>query len=240
MSRSLSIDFTREPRNLAGSLGKSLIALPGARRGLAAVEFAIALPVLLAALLGFVELDRYVASTRQLEAAANSISQMLTQSATVTNSDLNFAYDLLMVLFPRVLEDSARKGVSSWRSDINVSMSSIAFAKQSPACTSNCVYTAQVAWSGGSAKRPCSQPLVSVPDDSPPAPTTFPASAFGPNALVVVDLEFAYTPLFAPKLFGSMTIKRSSYLQAREVAPLSYLKYAVPGGDTLTTTCPGY
>lgn len=239
MSHKTSIIFIYKTSPFVGGLRKSLAALPAARGGVAALEFALVLPVLLVALLGFVELDRYVTSTRQLESASNSISEMLSQSTSKTNGDLNFAYDSLMVLFPRVLEDSARKAVA-WRNDINVSMSSIAFASTVPGCVANCTYKAQVAWSSGSAKRPCSVPLSPVADNSTPTPTTLPQSAFGPNGLVAVDLEFTYTPLFAPKLFGSMTIKRSSFLQARDVAPLSYLKFDPSAGNSLVTTCPGY
>ncbi len=145
----------------------------------------------------------------------------------------------LTVLFPRVLGDSARKG-AKWRDDISVAMTSVAFAKANPACATNCVYTAQVAWSGGSAKRPCATPLKSVPNASRPSFTELPADAFGPNALVAVDLEFTYAPLFAAKLFGPFTIKRSGFMQARYAPPNSYVKYAVPGGNSLVTTCPGY
>jgi Flp pilus assembly protein TadG len=219
--------------------GRRLAAFARAEQGLVALEFALVVPLLLTAFVGFAEIDRYATTTRQLESAASAISQMLTQSTSVTNGDLNFAYDSLTVLFPRVLDDSARKGVQ-WRDDISVAMSSVAFAKTNPACVTNCVYTAQVAWSGGSAKRPCATPLKSVPNTSLPSFTELPADAFGPNALVAVDLQFTYAPLFAPKLFGPVTIKRSGFLQARYAPANSYVKYAVAGGDSLVTTCPGY
>jgi Flp pilus assembly protein TadG len=216
-----------------------LAAFARAEQGLAALEFALVVPLLVMALVGFSEIDRYAATTRQLESSANAISQMLTQSTSVTNGDLNFAYDSLTVLFPRVLDDSARKG-ARWRDDISVAMSSVAFAKTNPACATNCAYTAQVAWSGGSAKRPCATPLKSAPNASRPSSTELPADAFGPNALVAVDLEFTYAPLFAAKLFGPVTIKRSGFMQARYTPTNSYVKYAVAGGDSLVTTCPGY
>lgn len=229
------------PARRRASAPQSAACFVSAQQGLAAVEFAFAAPVLLLVLLGFVELDRYAWTTRQLENAANSITQMLTQTPTdkIERADLDFAYDSLMVLFPRVLEDSALRG-HNWRNDISVSMSSVALAKSDPACVSNCAYSAKVAWSGGAGRRPCATPLTAVANDRRPSPTTLPRDAFGPNALVVVDLAYDYAPRFASKLFGSFRITRSSYMQPRYVAPSSYLKYAVAGGDAFVTTCPGF
>ena len=54
---------------------KSLKTFKAAQGGLAMLEFAFALPFLLLALLGFVELDRYISMTRRLEITANSIAE---------------------------------------------------------------------------------------------------------------------------------------------------------------------
>lgn len=204
-------------------------------RGFAAVEFGLALPVLGLMLLGFVELDRYAWAVRQLDNTASAIAQMLTQSANpVQPVDVKFAQDSVMVLFPRVLQDSARAG-HKWSDDISVSMSSVAFDKVDPACLVNCVYQAKVGWSAGATRRPCNTPLTPVANNAAPSPTTLPADAFGPNSVIVVDLSYSYRPLFAQKIFGGLTIKRSSYLQPRYF-PL--LQYAVAGGDSFVTTCP--
>lgn len=202
-------------------------------RGFAAVEFGLALPVLGLMLLGFVELDRYAWAARQMEVTANSIAQMLSQSQKVQPVDMKYAQDSVMVLFPRVLQDSARMG-KNWSDTIQVGMSEVGFSPAAPGCVSACAYRAKVAWSGGSARRPCNAVLTAVTDSAAPSATTLPADAFGPNAIVVVDLSYSYQPLFAPKIFGPLTIKRSSYLQPRYV---NDLKYAVAGGDSFVTTC---
>jgi Flp pilus assembly protein TadG len=222
---------------------QSLRAMPRATQGLAAIEFGFSLPFFLLALFGFIEITRYVIATRQLEYAANSISEMLSRTQTmVTNADVNLAFDSLMVEFPLVLNDAARKGVSPWRNDISVSMNSIAFAPTVAGCTSNCTYEAKVAWSAGSAgaRRPCGTPLASTPDVNTPTPTTLPADTFGPSALVAVDLSFSYAPLYGSQYIKPITIKRSSFLQARYVPANSYLKYDASTGTALVATCPGY
>lgn len=202
-------------------------------RGFAAVEFGLALPVLGLMLLGFIELDRYAWAARQLENAANSIAQMLSQSQKVEPADMKYAQDSVMVLFPRALQDSARLG-QKWSDNIKVGMSTVGFAPTTPGCVSGCAYLAKVAWSGGSDRRPCNTLLAPVPNATTPSPTTLPTDVFGPNSVIVVDLTYAYRPLFAAKIFGPLTIKRSSYLQPRYV---NNLPYAVAAGDSFVTTC---
>jgi hypothetical protein len=186
-------------------------------------------------LLGFIELDRYAWAARQLEKTATSIAQMLSQStAALRPVDIKFARDSVMVLFPQVLQDSARQG-HVWSDDISVTMSSVGFKNLTPGCLgAACVYEAKVAWTGGSAKRPCNAPLAAAPNAATPTPTTLPTDAFGPESIIVVDLSYTYKPLFASRLFGGFTLKRSSYLQPRY---LPAVQYAVSGGDSYVTTC---
>lgn len=220
------------------SVAKTLLnprAFLEATQGFAAVEFGLALPVLGLMLLGFVELDRYAWAARQLEKTAASIAQMVSQTTTVLRPvDVKFARDSAMVLFPQALQDSARFG-RVWSDDISVTMSSVGFRNLTPGCTgAACSYEAKVAWTSGPAKRPCNAPLAAAPNAAAPTPATLPADAFGPESLIVVDLVYTYKPLFASKLFGGFTLKRSSYLQPRY---LSAVPYAVPGGDSFVTIC---
>jgi len=201
--------------------------------GFAAVEFALALPVLGLMLLGFIELDRYAWATRQLENTANSIAQMLSQSMKVQPTDMKYAQDSVMVLFPRALQDSARLG-QNWSDNVKVAMTTVGFTPTVAGCVSACTYQAKVAWSGGSTRRPCNTVLTPVPNSTTPSPTTLPTDVFGPTAVIVVDLSYGYRPLFADKIFGPVTIKRSSYLQPRYV---NDLPYAVANGDSYVTTC---
>lgn len=203
------------------------------KQGFVAVEFGLALPLLGLMLLGFIELDRYTWATRQLEMTANAIAQMLSQSQKVEPADMKYAQDSVMVLFPRALQDSSRLG-QNWDKIVNVGMSAVGFTPTVPGCVAACTYQAKVAWSGGSDRRPCNTVLAAVPDNTTPSKTTLPTDVFGPNAVIVVDLAFAYQPLFAAKIFGPLTIRRSSYLQPRYV---NNLPYSVAGGDSFVTTC---
>lgn len=201
-------------------------------RGFAATEFALAVPVLALMLVGFVELDRYAWATRQLENTANAIAQMLSQSTKVQPADMKYAQDSVMVLFPRALQDSARLG-TDWAADVKLSMATVGFTPTTPGCVSNCTYNGKVAWSGGSERRPCNVALTPAPNSSSQTPTTLPADVFGPNTVIVVDIAYSYKPLFASKIFGPLTIKRSSYLQPRYVNALPY----ATASDSFVTTC---
>jgi len=220
---------------------KALDAFKKAQGGLALLEFAVALPFLVLALLGFFELDRYVSMTRRLEITASSIAEQLSQDTLVSPVDVTFAQDSTVVLFPAVLADSARKGVA-WSTDILVSMSSVVFSQTNPNCATNCNYNAQVAWSSGSnsISRPCNVLLQSVPDTQSSSPTTLPADAFGPAPLIVVDVAFNYAPLFGASVVPAITIRRSAYMQPRYTTGNAYLQYSVAGGDNLVTTCQGF
>ena len=204
----------------------------GARRGIAALEFALVAPFLLALLFGSFELTRYINTTRQITNLADSVAQLFAQntSGSINDTDLHFAIDSTMVTFPNVLNDAHKQGIY-WYQDIYVAMSSVAFSPTVATCTSNCVYNAKVMWTTGS--RPCSTNLTSAADTAPPSATTLPAGAFGPGSMIVVDVVYFYKPIVATSLLGVKTISRSTYFQPRYVSSVKYT------GGSMGTACPG-
>ncbi len=210
-----------------------------ARQAIAAVEFALVLPLLVILMLGSVEAARLITFARRVTLVATTAIEMLTQNGTGTVNyvDLHFAVDSTMVIFPQILQDAAQKHVS-WGNDIGVSIASVTFTPNPSTCTSNCSYVANVVWNSGPNKRTCGVPLISAPDTASPSKTTLPADVFGPGSLIVVDIVFSYTPIFGFGLFGTVPIARSAYLSPRYV-PL--IKYAVVSGDDgIGAECPGY
>lgn len=211
-------------------------------RGIAATEFALVFPMLILLLLGIVETTNVVTANRRLQVVAGSIAQMFTQSTSgsVNYVDVHFAFDSTMVLFPLVLSDSNAKSVS-WGNDISVTASSIVFTLQNSACTSNCIYNANVAWSAGSNKRPCGVTLTSAANSAPSNPNSLPTDSFGPGSMIVVDVSYQYTPAIMPKLIPKLTLSKSVYLRPRYIQPTSYIKYSVVSGDDgISSVCKGY
>jgi len=210
--------------------------------GMAIVEFALVFPVLLMLLLALVEVSNAVTANRRLQVVANAMAQMITQSSTgvVNYVDVQFAIDSTMVLFPLVLSDSAQKRIS-WGNDISVTVSSVVFSLQNPQCTSNCIYNANVAWSGGAQKRPCNFNLTATADTAAPSLTTLPTDVYGPGSLVVADVVYNYTPSVWPNALLTLKLSKSVYLQPRYIPPTSYIHYAVISGDNgVASSCPGY
>ena len=224
------------------SPGLSLRRFTHCNRAMAAVEFALVLPILLLLALGGSELGNYLNTSRRVGLIAHSIGQLLTRSTTgnVNYIDVTFARDSAIVLYPPILQKAAAAG-TAWTSVISISISSVVFSLQNSSCTSNCTYKAQVAWSGGATPRPCSVNLASAADTAPPTPNTLPADTFGPGSMIVTDVVYPYVPLFGSSFLPSINITRSSYVQPRYISASTYIKYTVSSGDSgIAASCPGY
>jgi len=215
------------------------------KTGVAAVEFALVAPLLLALLLGAVELDNQITAGRRLAQASYSVAQVISEApnppGTINYMDLQMANDSAMVVFPLVLSDSAARGVS-WGSDISITISNIVMAKVVTTCSTSCAYTAHVAWSWGASKRPCLINLsAATSDTATPTATTLPPDVFAPGSVIVADITYTYRSVFETGLFGTFVMHRSTYLQPRNVTPSSYIQYSTVSGDPgATTLCPGY
>ncbi len=70
-------------------LYKFLKKLFTAEQGLAAVEFALALPLLIVITFGSIEVVRYVIIVQKIEKVSLTLSDLVAQSETITTADLN-------------------------------------------------------------------------------------------------------------------------------------------------------
>lgn len=210
------------------------------RTGVAAVEFALIFPILLALSAGLFEYSSFVRQARQLTDTANSIAEILAAGSdgTVDFSELHYAYDSAMLTFPRVLADSARKKIP-WSDDITISLSGVSFSPAVKGCTSNCTYVAAINWTAAASQRACGSKPTAVANTAPPSATTLPTSLFTPVALpqggngpplfvVVADVTYTWTPSVFTGLLSPVVMKRSSYINPRYV---NALKYTVISGD---------
>ena len=210
------------------------------RDGLAAIEFAYVMPFLALALMGSAEVARYVNAVRGLTNVANSMAEMLSQggSGQVDYLLLTAAADSTMVLFPQVLSDSYSKGIN-WRSDITIKVSSYKFVLTVPSCTSNCAYTANLAFAFGDSQRLCTVHPTPVADDAVIANNTLPTDVFAPGSIIAVEIAYDYAPFYGIGVIPATTVRRAAYFHPRQVALITYDN--TTSGDPLTTTkCPGY
>ena len=198
------------------------------RRGIAALEFAIGAPMMIVLLLAGVDTGRYVVATKRLDSVAATIGQMISvsQSGSVSNTDLQFFHDSAMVIFPQVLSDSHAQNIA-WGNDIGITMTSVTFSK------SGSTWVPAVLWTGGTNPRSCTTTLLSAPDTAAPSRLTLPTDVFGPTSLIVVDVTYSFRPTIAPAFLKTIPIARSYYLAPRYVSTIAYSGAA----GTYATSC---
>lgn len=226
-----------------------------AEDGLAAIELALILPVLLTLLLAGIQLVAYVNAVRKVELLVRSISQMISQArppsdnstvnGLVNQTDLHFSYDSALVLFPYLMSEGKRQGKQWWQV-ITINYASIQFKANTSTCPDpadqSACYSANVVWTStgttqptsGDLYRRCGAALIPADNTAPPTPTTLPRSLYGPYTTVVIDAVFTFTPTFGARYLPSFKIARSAYVQPR-YAPL--IDYDTTGNDGIATKC---
>lgn len=206
-------------------------------------------PVILLMTLAAFQIATYVSASRRVQLVSNSAAQMISQTAPppssstalVTATDVKFAQDAAMVLFPYLLKDASSKGVS-WNQDISINIASVQFTQINTTCNnqadlSQC-YIANVVWTTlGSGHRVCSTPLAAAANNAVPSSSTLPASTFGPGSMVVVDVVFTFVPTFGARFVAPITVRRSTYLQPRYA---TLINFDTSTGTSSAARCPGY
>lgn len=201
-------------------------------KAMAAVEFALVLPLMLILYLGGTAVTLAVMANRKADLVARTIADLVArqpQGTPVTDAQIN---DVLTAGSAVLSPFSA--------SPLKVTISSVEFVTDSSAPTG---YDAKPRWSlvsNGGTLRPC-QILTSVTNGTGPSPTTLPVGLYGQGSVIIADTSYTYTPVFAStgfnKLYGLanlFTWKHSAYMRPRMTgSPLSY-------SGSLATVCPSY
>ena len=193
---------------------RTLRDLPRCRRGLAAVEFALLLPVLLTCLAGVTDLSLAVITGRRLTAAAQSVA-IIASTMAVQTSSLNTRTGLQawqattapFALFPQWRAEAAQSGLYS------ITLSGVDFS------AGNGGYTASTQWSvanpsGQIRLRRCGS-LAAAADGGTNTHATLPAGVFGPTSILVADVSTIFTPVFTSVFLGSVPMSRSAFVSPR-------------------------
>lgn len=224
-------------------------------KAVAAIEFAVILPILLLLLLAGSQVVLYINASRKVGQVARSISQMISQvkpptnssTATVNATDLHFSFDATLVIFPFLMGDAKRQNVAWWQ-DISINYASIAFTQTNSTCNDptdlSACYTANVVWTStgtsqpyGTNYRPCTPAQLPADNTAAPSRLTLPRSVFGPASLIVIDVVFNFTPTFGASFVPAVKIARSAYVQPRYA---TLINYDTTNSDGIATKCPGY
>jgi Flp pilus assembly protein TadG len=213
--------LAREPRLLAAIRTRSFKRDDG---GLAAVEFAIILPVLLLIYLGLVELSRGVRAARQLDLVAHAVADLTGQVGDTGSASSASQLD------DTTLEGIIAAGQAMLTplptSSLKITISEILIQSHTAGATTN--YYATVNWSfayNGASTRttagcnawgtaPTGSNSLTASDTAAPVsfgtlPTHYTSTAGGntpvTGPIIVVDVQYSYKPIvsFGAGMFGS-------------------------------------
>jgi Flp pilus assembly protein TadG len=166
-----------------------------AQQGVAMVEFALMLPVLLTLFLGTVEVTRFVLVTQKVEKLAHTVSDVTAQSKTVTNATLNQV----------LVASSDIMNPYSLNTNGRVIISSLYRAPGTPDALVNWRYQ-------GAGTFSASSKLGAVG-----AKATMPAAfTFDERENVIAaEVYYQFSPLFSGPFFGTTTLYRVAFYKPR-------------------------
>ena len=214
-------------------LHRRLIGFARARSAIAALEFAIILPVLVVFMLGGAETARFIYISRSMTNLAYSLATRIAERTTAYNfNDVVFDYYSTVVTTPFLLGDAASRG-TQWNYDVALTTSSVIFTPVPATCTSNCTYKAKVAWSVNSpiaGQRSCTVAPTSQADSITTTLSTLPQDIYASGSVIVADVSYSYTPIFGSRVIPAVTIRRSYFMQPRYQFPIPYTAVGFDNG----------
>lgn len=208
----------------------------------AAIEFAMIVPLLVFFMVVEFDVYRYVMATQRLEIIAASVGQMFasataspnaitTGNGVVGDNDISFYTNSTYFVYPDMLTSPAMLQGTPWWRTVFVDAAGIKMV-QAPGGT----YKPVVVWhaaNGVSANtRQCNTTFSVNSNTSVTSPDTLPAGAIGPNSLIVVDVQSTFQPTFGSYFMSPLNIVRSVYVTPRNVPFVEY-----QGSGSMATNC---
>jgi Flp pilus assembly protein TadG len=217
------------------------------RSGLAAVEFALIVPILVMMCAGLYDLTTAFLASQRLNMAALSIAQIATYQAANTSQpnqniltlpQITAATSAVYVYLPDTMQASS--------SAFGVVLTSVVVTKKTASCTSACVYVSNVAWTGryqggaGPGRSCGTNAMAWVANTTPPSASTLPTSLQQPQPILVVDVYYTFRPIFYQFLTGDFVMMRSAHFSPRTGTTANWVQYYPTGSSDPTVECSGY
>ncbi len=205
-------------------------ARAGARdgSGVAAVEFALVLPLMLLLYVGTCAIANAVSASRATVVLARTLTDLVSQQkANVSLTDTTMqnifnASTTVMAPFPTAT--------------LKMTLSNVEFVAD-PTATSSNNLTAKTRWTvtfSGGTLRPCTNPvLTAVANGTTPTPSTMPLGLYASGFVIVSDVTYTYTPSFGYFSYNfvsgqagssamSFTMSRTTYMRPRQTDNIRY------------------
>jgi Flp pilus assembly protein TadG len=239
------------------------------RSGVAAVEAALIMPVLIILMLSAYDLIAAAGAWRNTRAAATATAEISTYLAVnsngtnqLTSTQVQNAATAVYAYLPNLFSMSS--------SQFTVTLSAVVFAPTANCNSNACVCVTNGATSNtsvvGSSKTPVasggstqcyiantawSAPLSYGTQQSrpcgqllpatstTPTPTTIPVGVYGPYSVMVADIRYTYTPIFLGYIMGTITFNETAYVPPR-IGGSGVSNYVQYSPSTATAVCKGY
>lgn len=202
------------------------------RRGVAAVEFALILPLMLTLYLGTSELTQGVMASRKATLVARALSDLVGQLAAgnaMTDTEATNIFNAataVMSPFPT--------------SSLKMTITSVEFVANAAATNK---YDAKPRWTiirNGGTARPCAK-LTAVANTVKPASTNMPNGMYQSGSIIVADVSYTYDPPFGKALLEwSQTASVVNMSQTTYMRPRNQTLIGISTGVTGATTCAAY
>lgn len=219
--------------------------LRGDERGIAAVEFALILPLMLMIYMGLVELSRGMRAAQKLDLVAHTLADLTAQQLTggqntgqagLTEADITSVFSAANTLMAPLPVANLRMTIS----EVNIT---------SPAAGT---WQARTVWSvtrNGAVPRPCQ--VLTAGNGAPVSVSTMPTSytqitngvnpTTGP--VIVADVIYNYSPGVSFELFKwrsppTWTMQRTSYAPVRNTYAPAHIQYFMTSGANCQAPTP--
>lgn len=202
------------------------------KRGVAAVEFALILPLMLLLYLGTAELTQGIMASRKSTLVARALSDLVAQLAAGSNmtdaeaTNVFNAATAIMAPFPTTT--------------LKMTVTSVEFVANSARANG---YDAKPRWTivrNGGTARQCAV-LSPVANTDAPASNKMPNGMYGSGSIIVADVSYTYDPPFGGAVLSwssaqsVMTMSQTTYMRPRNQTLI-----AMPVAATGGTICPSY
>lgn len=215
-----------------------------AQGGVAAIEFAFVLPVLLILLFGTFEVSKYIQTNNQVVRTVSMVGQMASQlPANAGSADVQRLWSAAPLIAPEALRIAERRGAADWSDVLSVTITSINFTKRVASCQTNCVYDGDVAWSVGQSPISCGK----IPSGTALKPTSavIPDELYAEGSVLFVRATLPYAPYltgtagFLEGLAGALTttLSEQSWFLPRNAARIVMSGTGAP--TPKVQLCPG-
>jgi Flp pilus assembly protein TadG len=160
--------------------------------GIAAVEFAAILPVMLTMFLGAVDLSTGVAIDRKVTLTVRTVTDLVSQSAVVSGSDMT-----------NIMNAAAKVMIPYPSAPLKIKVTAVDIAND------------------GSAKVNWSDALNTTKRTTGSAVTLPPALAVPGTQLIMGEIEYGYSPTVGQALVGTINLNENFYVRPRQSATIT-------------------